>query len=103
MLPFQKIFSSTLLSIGIVFSIIGSILYYEHYSIERYQSYEQVCKQDAIALEKEYDEEFKGSCIDGYVHAWFGTGFISYIALGIGIPSLALGFIWRLFLRRKHQ
>ena len=102
-IPFQKIFSGTLISFGLVFSLIGLALSYAQYETGSYQPYEQVCEQEALALKKENDVELLGACVDGHIHAWLGFGLMGIISLGIGLPSLVIGFIWRLFLRRKHQ
>lgn len=102
-IPFQKIFSGTLISLGLVFLLIGVALSFALYEIESYQPYEQACKQEALVLKKEEDVESLGSCVDGYVHAWLGFGLMGIISFGIGLPSLVIGFIWRFFIRRKQQ
>ena len=102
-IPFQKIFSGTLISLGLVFLLIGVALSFALYEIESYQPYEQACKQEALVLKRENDVELLGACVDGYVHTWLGFGLVSIISFGISLPSLVIGFIWRLFLRRQRQ
>ena len=101
-IPFQKIFSGTLISFGLVFSLIGLALSYAQYETGSYQPYEEACKQEALVLKRENDVELLGACVDGYVHAWLGFGLVSIISFGIGLPSLVIGFIWRFFIKRKH-